>query len=495
MPGPLILSIDQGTSSTKCLLVDGRGEVVARGSAPLGETHPRPGWVEQDALAVFASVQAAVRACLEGQDPRAVVGVGLSTQRESLVMWDRRTGAPLSPVVSWQDQRTARDCDALRSPANEKLILERSGLPLDPMFSAAKARWLLDALDPDRSRARAGALCLGTIDSWVLSRFGGPHVVEAGNASRTQLLDVRRVRWDDELLALFGVPRAALPEIVSSVGPFPTVKGLAPLPDGVPVLAVMGDSHSALFAHGAFTPGQVKATYGTGSSVMGLIERPEALANGLCLTIGWSVERPAFAAEGNIRAAGATLRWMADVFGMTPDAVAELAAAAKSDGVSIVPGFNGLGAPWWDRDAVGLVTGCTLATGRGALARAALESIPHQVCDVVDAIDATVGQLREVYADGGPTRNAVLMQLQADLVARPVLRSRTAELSALGVAHLGGLRAGFWTWDELAHRPRERDAFTPAMDGETRARERGRWRRAVNRARGLAVREDEARRE
>src|SRR6266545_2952654 len=455
MAKPLILSIDQGTSSTKCLLVDGGGDVIARGSAPLAERHPRPGWVEQDALEIVNSVRQAVRACLDGQDPRSVAAVGLSSQRESLVAWDARSGQPLAPVISWQDQRTAEDDGALRSPENERLIRERSGLPLDPMFSAAKARWLLDALDPDRARSRAGAIRLGTVDSWLLSRFGAEHLVEAGNASRTQLLDVRRVDWDPDLLSLFGVPREALPRVVPSIGPFPSVKGLPPLPDGAPILAVMGDSHSALFAHGAFTPGQVKATYGTGSSIMGLVAAPEDLAHGLCLTIAWALDRPAFAAEANIRATGATLRWMADVLGLDTAALAELAGRSTSDGVFVVPGFNGLGAPWWDRSAVGLVTGCTLSTGRAQLARASLESIPHQICDVLDAVDRSVGRVREIHADGGPTRNATLMQLQADLARRPVLASRTAELSALGVAHLAGLRAGVFTKSGLVALPRE----------------------------------------
>ena len=488
MATPLILAIDQGTSSTKCLLVDGKGAVVARGGAPLGESHPAPGWVEQDALEVWRSVQAAVRACLDGQDPRAVVAVGLSNQRESLVAWDAATGEPLAPLLSWQDQRTGAACDALRSPASERLIRERSGLPLDPMFSAAKARWLLDALDPSRARSRAGAIRLGTVDSWLLSRFGGEHLVEVGNASRTQLLDVRRADWDPDLLSLFGVPRQALPRVSSSVGPFPAVRGLSPLPDGVPLLAVMGDSHAALFAHGAFAPGPVKATFGTGSSVMGLIAKPEALDPGMCLTIAWGIDGPAFAAEGNIRSAGATLRWMGELLQLSPEQLAELAAGAESQGVSVVPGFNGLGAPWWDRDAVGLITGCTLSTGRAALARAALESIPHQVCDVLEAMDRSVGRVSAVHADGGPTRNAVLMQLMADLAARPVLPSRTAELSALGVAHLAGLRAGVWTREALAALRRERDEYRPAMPEPARAAARTRWASAVARARGPAAR-------
>jgi glycerol kinase len=487
MTNPLILTIDQGTSSTKCLLVDRAGEVVARGSAPLSLQHPHPGWVDQDARGIAASVRQAVSACLSGQDPHAVVGIGISNQRETLVAWDARTGEPLAPAVTWQDQRTGAVCNAVRTPESERLVQERSGLPLDPMFSAAKARWLLDALDPDRSRSRAGAIRLGTVDSWLLQQLGGEHLVEAGNASRTQLLDVRRAAWDDDLLRLFGVPREALPRVVSSIGPFPRARGLAPLPDGVPILAVMADSHSALFAHGGFEPGTVKSTFGTGSSIMGLVPGPESLANGLCLTIAWSLGTPALAAEGNIVATGATFRWMADLLGVSTDALAELAHGASSDGVTVVPAFGGLGAPWWDREAEAIITGCTLGTGRATLARATLESIVHQVADMVEAVDRSVGRVREVYADGGATRNAELMQLQADVLGRPVLASRTAELSALGAAHVAGLQAGFWTRESLARLARDRTRFDAAWPGEDRARARARWLTAVTRARGRAV--------
>ncbi len=487
MARPLVLAIDQGTSSTKCLLVDDAGQVVARGAAPLGEQHPRPGWVEQDAEEIWASVRAAVAACLAGQDARAVAAVGISNQREAVVAWDAATGAPLGPLLSWQDQRTAAACDALRDAGHDALIRERSGLPLDPMFSAAKAGWLLDQLDPDRRRARDGAIRLGTVDSWLLSRLGGEHLVEAGNASRTQLLDVRRCAWDDELLSIFRVPRQALPRVVPSTGPFPATRGLDPLPDGVPVLAVMGDSHSALFAHGAFAPGPVKATYGTGSSVMGLIAAPQDLANGLCLTIAWSLGAPAFAAEANIRATGATLRWMADLLGMDPGALAELGGGASADGVTVVPAFTGLGAPWWDRDAVGVIAGCTLGTGKAQLARAALESIPHQICDVLDAMDRSVGRVSAIHADGGPTRNGTLMQLQADLAGRPVLASRTAELSAMGVAHLAGLRAGLWTQAGLEALARPHEAHRPRAAADEVAAERRRWAQALSRARGHEV--------
>jgi glycerol kinase len=481
--GELILAVDQGTSSTKCLLVDRRGTVVASGVAEVGLRHPHPGWVEQDPIEIWESVRAAVANCLDGQDPAKVVGIGFSTQRESLVVWDRKTGEPVSPMLGWQDQRTAAMCARLRTDETERLIQDRSGLPLDPMFSAIKARWVLDESPGLAQRARGGDLCLGTVDSWLLSRFGGEHVVEAGNAARTQLLNVREVAWDNELLDLFGVHAAMLPKIVASNGPFPVGRDLPGLPDGIPVLAVMGDSHSSLFAHGAFKPGQVKATYGTGSSVMGLVERPDRLEAGVCLTIGWLLEKPAFAAEGNIRSSGSTIRWAADLLGISTQELADLAADARSDGVALVPAFGGLGAPYWDEDAVALLSGFTLGTPRAAVARAALESIPHQITDVLDVVDRSVGHAGELFTDGGATRNPVLMQLQADLAGRPVLRSATAELSALGVAHMAGLGAGFWTMEQLEALPRERQRFEPRVDGSWRKSERAGWHRAVARAR------------
>ena len=478
-----LLAIDQGTSSTKCLLVDGAGHIAAVGSAPLGERHPSPGWVDQDADELWGSVRAAVAACLDGQDPKSVVGVAISSQRESCVIWDRRTGAALTPMLSWQDQRTTPLCDRIRAGGAGSLVRDRSGLPLDPMFSAAKARWLLDELPGGQERARQGEICIGTVDAWLLSRFGGEAVIEAGNASRTQLLNTRAAGWDSDLLDLFSVPEAALPRVVPSIGPFPTIRDLAPLADGVPVLAVMGDSHAALFGHGAFSPGDIKATYGTGSSVMGLIDNVARLDPGLCLTIAWSIDQPAFAAEGNIRATGATLRWLAEIFGVTSADLADLAAPANSDGVSLIPAFNGLGAPWWDTEAVGLLSGLTLATSRQAIARAALESIPHQVTDVLDAIDRSVGRVRELFVDGGPTRNDVLMQIQADLAARPVIRSETAELSALGVAHLAGLQAGLWSWEQLAAFERDGTTFESRATADGREAARSAWAGALARAR------------
>jgi glycerol kinase len=469
-----VLAIDQGTSATKAALVDAAGAIVAQASAPIALATPRPGWVEQDAREIWASVRAAVAACLDGRDPGRVAAVGLSSQRETLVLWDRRTGEPRGPAPSWQDQRTAAGAGRLAGCADE--IRALSGLPLDPMFSALKARWLLEAYGSDD-------VCLGTVDSWLLNRFGGAHVVEAGNASRTQLLDVRARDWSPRLLELFGVPRAALPEIVASTGPFPAVRGLAPLRDGTPVCAVMGDSHAALFAHAGWHRGRVKATYGTGSSIMAVADAAAWQPGPLCLTIGWEDERGvAYALEGNIRSTGGTLVWLGRLFGLDAATVASRA-AASSDGVHLVPAFGGLAAPWWDDDAVGLVSGLTFAIGLPQLARAALESIAFQVEDVVAAIESATGRVGTLLADGGPTANAVLMQLQADTSGRTVARSDTAELSALGAAHLAGRAAGLWSDDDLESLDRPFASFEPAEDPASRDDRLRAWHDAVARAR------------
>ena len=351
------------------------------------------------------------------------------------------------------------------------------------MFSATKASWLLDEHDPDRSRSRRGELCLGTVDSYLLSRFGAEHIIEIGNASRTQLFNVRERQWDPELLELFGIPERVLPTVVSSTGPFTGAANLPGLPSAPPITAVMGDSHAALFAHAAWRPGIVKATYGTGSSVMGLAAETAAVGDGLCLTIAWQDGEPAYAVEGNIRASGATLIWLSKLFGSTPGEIAAAAAEARSDGVVIVPAFNGLGAPWWDRTATGLISGLTLATGLPNLARAALESIVLQVEDVVSAVHDAVQPVDVLRTDGGASANPVLMQLQADISGRRVERALAGDLSPLGAAHLAGRSVGFWTQQNLLDLDRPRRTFEPTSDPANRSTIGAAWRDALHRAR------------
>jgi glycerol kinase len=480
---PLILTIDQGTSATKAALVNQVGDVVARAAASLPVHHPHRGWVEQSPAEIWHSVQKSVEDCLSGTDPGRLAGIGLSTQRESLLLWDRRTGEILSPLISWQDQRTAVMCREYADAA--ATVRERSGLPLDPMFSATKARWLLDHFDPDRTRATRGDLCLGTVDAWILHQLTGEHQIEVGNASRTQLMDVQTCQWSPQLLDLFGVPEQALPDVVSSIGPFGRRVGDDALPKA-PVLAVMGDSHAALFGHAGWRSGLVKATYGTGSSVMAVSTVRAGPASGLCETVAWQIgAQPVRAVEGNIRASGATLAWLAQLTSASPAQLASIAADARADGVHLVPGFNGLGAPWWDPETTGLLTGLTLGTRLENVARAALESVAFQVNDLLMAIREASGEVGAgvLSVDGGAAANSALMQLQADISGIPVLRPRTADLSALGAAHLAGFAAGLWCAEELDALPRPRDEFTPAAGAQWRASEVASWRAAVRRAR------------
>jgi len=480
-----VLAIDQGTSATKCVLVDAQGRIVAKAVAPVAERYPQPGWVEQDAEEIWGSVRAAVAQCVAQKDRVRVVAVGLSTQRESALVWQRDGAQALTPLLSWQDQRTVSLRDRLAADGAEPLVRARSGLPLDTMFSALKIRWLLDQIDAERRGARGGTLRAGTIDAWLLARLGGDDGIEVGNASRTQLLDVRLGNWDDELLTLFDIPRAALPPVRPSLARRGEGAALHPALAGVPVHAVMADSHAALFAHGAHAPGDVKATLGTGSSVMGVTHDAQRVHPGLCLTIAWDTgQGPTLALEGNIRSAGATLRWAADLFGLDADSAAAEAADSQAAGLCLVPAFNGLGAPYWDAHAVGLVSGLTLATGRAQILAAALDSIAHQVADVLDAMDASIAGLRRLLIDGGPSRNAALRTLLAAYIGRPVVHCADAELSALGVAHLAGVGAGLWDLAALHDLPRAQQTTPVPAEAATPTRDARRaWADAVARSR------------
>ena len=479
-----VLAIDQGTSATKAVLVDGSGAVRRRSSVAIRQTFPRPGFAEQDPEEIWASVQRAVGTVLEGVNPAGVGAIGLSTQRESTLIWERSSGAPLGPVLGWQDVRASGLCAQLRRDGHADKVRTSTGLPLDAMFSASKASILLDEIDPSRSRSRHGELCIGTVDSWLLWKLsdGSQHLVESGNASRTQLMDINARCWDEDLLELFGVPVEALPTIVPSVGPFVRSTNLRPLPQGVPVTGVLGDSHAALFAHAGWRPGQVKVTYGTGSSVMGIMPSDGPAVSGAARTIAWDLGRPTYAQEGNIRSSGATLVWLARLFGSSPAKVAS-EAATDSDGVFFVPAFTGLGAPWWDDEARATIIGLSESTTPAHLGRAARESIAFQIEVVVDAI-ATISEIGEILADGGPSGNPILMQLQADTSGRRVMTSVVSELSSLGAAHVAGLAAGLWSMLDLEAFSRQRKVYEPSHDSATRESRLSGWHTAVSAARG-----------
>jgi len=488
----LILALDEGTTNTKALLVDpSAGAVVAVGSRPLGIAFPAPGWVEQDATEIWEATLGAIEDCLAQVPGARLVGLSISNQRESVAAWHRSTGAPLGPVLGWQDARTAEGCAAMGVGA-AALVRARTGLTLDPMYSAPKMRWLLDAAVA--TGVAVADVCLGTIDAWLIRNLTGEHATEAGNASRTLLLDLDGLAWDPDLLALFGVPASALPEVRASDAGFGTTLGVGSLPPGVPVVAVLADSHAALYQHGCTRPGAGKATYGTGSSVMTPCAGPDVAPEGITTTVAWltggTSPVPTYAREGNIIASGSALDWMARTLGAGAQEsggafLTRLATeAADAGGVSFVPAFSGLGAPYWDRAATGVLTGVTGGTLRAHLARAALEAVAHQVVDVVEAIERDgAARIDVLHADGGATASALLMSTQADLLGRAVRIADEPEASALGAALLAARTLGLAPTAD----PRASAARVVEPAGTDRAARRRAWAAAVARSRGQAV--------
>jgi glycerol kinase len=484
----LVLALDQGTTNTKALLVaPATGAVVASAARPVGIAFPAPGWVEQDADQIVAATGEAIRACLAQVPGATPVAVSISNQRESVVAWSRSSGRAIGPVLGWQDARTADACDAIAArPGAATLVQERTGLALDPMFSAPKMRWLLDAAVSGGAR-RADVL-LGTVDAWLVWQLTGELLTEVGNASRTLVLDLATRQWDPELLDLFGVPAGCLPAPRASDAGFGRTSGAHGVPSGIPVVAVLADSHAALYRHGSVRPGTGKATYGTGSSIMTPCSGPDAAPEGIATTLAWVTgDVPTYAREGNVIASGSALDWMATMLGAPPGRsggafLSELAAQVPdSGGVSLVPAFTGLGAPYWDRSATGVLVGLTGGTSRGHLARAALESVAHQVADVVEAIESDGrARLDTLHADGGATASALLMQTQADLLGRPVVVGDVPEASALGAAMLAARTLGM---DVAAPVPGRRVEPTSGGAADRRAA----WARAVARSRGHAI--------
>lgn len=481
MSNGLILAIDQGTTNTKALAVDAGCRVVAEASAQMTVDYPQPGWAEQSATGIWQSVTRVIAEVAAKTSPD-FDAVAISNQRETIVAWDAGTGQPLAPAITWQCRRSSERCEAIRAAGHAELVEERTGLGLDPLFPAAKIGWLIENVPAVRTAAERDALRVGTVDAWLLWNFTGRkvHATDHSNASRTQLLNTATLEWDSELLDIFGVPLGALPRLRPSDSHFGDVAdGVTALAAGTPVRAMLGDSHAALYGHGVRAPGTVKATYGTGSSLMTLTAERRRSRHGLSSTIAWSTTSSgaAYALEGNISVSGQAAAFMADLLGLgDAAALADLATTVPdSNGVIFVPALVGLGAPHWAPDARGLVTGLALGTRPAHLARAAIEAIAHQVADVFEAMEQDVGgQLAGLSADGGASRNDRLMQFQADVIGRPVTRGDRAEASALGAAMMaaGGLgRALIPSAHPTTFTPQpiERDAV------------RARWREAVAR--------------
>ena len=482
-----ILALDQGTTNTKALALDSDGQVAAKHAVATPIRYPRPGWAEQSGEEIWRATSEAIEGCLARLPEGAkIAAVGISNQRETVLLWRRSTGETIGPCVTWQCRRSADRIDVLRNADVEEQIAAVTGLGLDPLFPAAKIGWLLDAYPEARALATRGDLCAGTIDSWLLYRLtgGAVHATDASNASRTQVFDIHAQAWSPELCALFDVPVGILPRVQDSDAAFGTTVAFGRLNVGVSIRAMMGDSHAALFGHGVRAPGVVKATYGTGSSLMTLIDRPLRSQSGLSTTVAWRRSgRVDYALEGNISVSAQAAAWAADLMGLSDvEALIGLASTVEdAAGVTFVPALAGLGAPHWRDRARAALIGMSLATTRADIARAALEAIGHQICDVFNAMERDLGiRLDELSVDGGATRSDVLMQIQADLLGRPVKRVEIAELSAFGAGALAGLAADFFDDAAITRRLNASvGVISPRLDQAAREAKASLWDAAV----------------
>ncbi len=498
-----VLSIDQGTTGTAALIFDHAGQLRGRAYSEFTQHYPRPGWVEHDAeeilLISLKVVAEAVRAA--GIQPDALAAIGITNQRETVVVWDKANGKPIGRAIVWQDRRTARDCDALKAQGLEAMVREKTGLVIDPYFSATKLKWLLDNTAGLRQRAARGEVCFGTIDAWLVYQLTGgrAHVTDYSNAARTLLYNIRDLTWDAELLALFDIPAAMLPavrpssEVYGETDPqmfFGTRR--------IPVAGIAGDQQAALFGQACHSPGMAKNTYGTGSFVL-MNTGTEAVNSNekLLTTIAWRIgdEPVQYALEGAIFVTGSAVQWLRDGLGIIGDAAETLELARgvpDNEGVYFVPALVGLGAPHWDPYARGMLIGITRGTGRGHVARAVLESMAYQTRDVIDAMQRDAGiTLTELRCDGGASVNSVLMQFQSDILGVNVEVPRIVETTALGAAYLAGLAVGFWeSRAQLAQKWALDNRYRPGMRPEQRERLYRRWQKALALAKGWALDDD-----
>ena len=490
---PYLLALDQGTTSSRSVLFGLDGAPAAAAQKEFPQRFPGPGWVEHDPEEIWQSQIETAREVLQKARvaPADVAAVGITNQRETTLVWDRSSGRPLHPAIVWQDRRTAGLTDRLKADGLQPLVRERTGLVLDPYFSASKLAWLLEKVPGLRSRADAGEVCFGTVDSWLLFRLTGGrvHATDVTNASRTLLFNIHTLRWDEDLLRVFGVPSSVLPEVLPSACAFgesePSLLG-----GSVTICGVAGDQQAALFGQACLEPGMAKNTYGTGAFVVMNVGARAVLGEGVLTTLAWQLggERPPYALEGSIFIAGAAVQWLRDGLGLVASAEeAEALARSVPDaaGAYFVPALVGLGSPHWDPHARGAIFGLTRGTTRAHLARAAIEAMAYQTRDAVEAMEAVSGVgLRELRADGGAAVNDLLLQFQADLLGRPVVRPRVTETTALGAAFLAGIGAGLFGPGEVATVWSAARRAEPAMSEPRRdALCRG-WQRALDRTRG-----------
>ena len=490
--GEHILAIDQGTTGTTVLVLDVRGRVVGRHTVAVPQHFPGPGMVEHDGEEIWSGVVEAIGGALtaSGVAPSSVRAVGITNQRETTLLWHRATGRPVHRAIVWQDRRTAPECAALRARGVEPLVYERAGLLLDPYFSGTKIAWLLDHVEGARAAAMRGELAFGTVDTWLVHKLtGGGHVTDVTNASRTMLLGLKSLAWDDELLAALDVPRSVLPEVVASAGEVGRTKGVPGLPDGVPIAGIAGDQQAALFGQGCFRKGDVKCTYGTGAFVlMNCGSEPLPSRHRLLTTVGWKIPgEVAYAIEGSSFIAGAAVQWLRDGLGVISSA-AEVEALARSvpdaGEVVFVPALTGVGAPHWSPEARGLVCGIGRDTTKAHLARATLDGIALQIAELVEAMAKDAGAaIASMRVDGGASANDLLMQIQADVAATRVVRPKALETTAMGAGMLAALGAGLvGSRDEVLGSIAVDRTFTPEAPAAAVDALRGRWNRAVARA-------------
>lgn len=496
-----VLALDQGTTSSRAIVFDERAAVRASAQKEFAQIYPRPGWVEHDPEEIWSSQLACARQALAKARirPGDVSAIGIANQRETTIVWERATGKAIHHGIVWQDRRTAGACERLQNQGSAERVRAKTGLVIDPYFSATKLAWILDNVPGARARAGRGELAFGTVDTWLAWKLSGGalHITDPSNASRTMLYDIHANRWDEELLDLFCVPAALLPEVRASSAVYgPCARGA--LGAEIPIAGIAGDQQAALFGQGCHTPGMAKNTYGTGCFLLlNTGERAFSSREGLLTTVAATIARPQYALEGSVFIGGAVIQWLRDGLGIlkkTGDVEKLAASVPDSGGVYFVPAFVGLGAPHWDPYARGTIVGLTRGSGAAHLARAALESIAFQSAEVLAAMQRDAGvSLAELRVDGGASANNLLMQFQADLLGVPVVRPRTQETTALGAAYLAGLATGVWTGlDAIAAHGRQgmhlAERFEPTMSRDAAATRMAEWSRALGRAGNWAPR-------
>ena len=491
----VILAIDQGTTGSTVAVMNTRGVLLGSVNHEFPQIFPKPGWVEHEPEAIWKSVLKGIRAVFRKGlcKPADIACIGITNQRETALLWERRTGKPVGRAIVWQCRRTASFCESLRKKGLEPMVRDRTGLVLDPYFSASKFRWLLNGIDGARGRARRGEIAAGTIDAYLLARLtgGAVHATDVSNASRTSLMNLRTLDWDPELLKLFNVPRGVLPDIVPSSGNMGKTVGVSGLPDGIPITGIAGDQQSALFGQAGFDRGAAKCTFGTGSFILMNTGHDRLHSDaGLLSTIAWQLpgqQTPVYALEGGAFICGAAVQWLRDELGLikrAPDIERLAATVPDAGGVEFVPALTGLGAPHWDPDARGLISGLTRGASAAHLARATLEAMALQNVDILRAMERDLGRrLGELRVDGGAAANNLLLQLQADYLGRSIVRPKVIETTVAGACFLAGLGVGIWRdTDALAKVWRADQTFPSRMGTSPRRKRLASWQQAINRA-------------